>query len=237
MKIFSWILFIFFGVAYAAIAYTNRSGSDAKYKKFEYPLLVIALIGFSMVIISSRGEEQPEEAAVIVTPAPTEVVEATLEPTPTKQLSEVKFIPDQEVAERQKVVRTVNLVKYNSAYQGLGWCSLWNQLLEEDLIEFASGQDVDDGSCPEDIQNEVFGEIENGSGSDNVVIGVQILNTSRIIVNFPACIEFGQEGDYFNRTGGAVKSVDAQTNVGTNIIVEPNSFFTFYFRCDENYFE
>ena len=116
------------------------------------------------------------------------------------------------------------LVFYDSVYSQDGWCGLWNQLANDGLVS---------GNCPSSVNQIVRENIVTDFGQNTELItGVQIVVTSDLQVNFPACINYGIDGDYATLSGGTIQEWTTNSNIATDVLVKPNSIFSLYFRCD-----
>lgn len=120
--------------------------------------------------------------------------------------------------------RAQALEVYDSIYTRQGWCELWDQLKDDNLI---------DGNCPTAV-NQVVSEniISNNGQTIELITGVQTRISSDIEIRYPACVNYGIDSNYATIKGGQVQSWTSTSNLATNTTVVSNSFFTLYFRCD-----
>lgn len=147
--------------------------------------------------------------------------------TPPPQLEEPSPSPTQsqlmDVVTQTKT-RSEALSSYHSIYTQQGWCDLWEEMSTEGLVA---------GNCPQAVNTTAREDIVMNDGStENLITGVQITINSDISVNYPACINYGIDGDYATLSGGRIQSWTTNSNVATDVTIKPNSIFSLYFRCD-----
>jgi hypothetical protein len=110
------------------------------------------------------------------------------------------------------------LTRYNEIYNQNGWCALWNALIDDNLVV---------GNCPDSVTQ--MPKAENVPG--NPVYAAQMRINSELQINYPACATFSTSAA--TAEGGKVISWRNNDYIGTNITMKANSFFTLYFRCEE----
>lgn len=113
------------------------------------------------------------------------------------------------------------LIRYDELYYQSDWCTLWNALIDDNLVR---------GTCPVTVTQ--FAKSDNIVGANgNVVYGAQIRISSEIQVIYPACVTFSEASA--TAEGGKVLAWINNDFLGTNVTMKNNSFFTLYFRCED----
>ena len=113
------------------------------------------------------------------------------------------------------------LKRYDSIYHQNDWCTLWDVLVDDNLVR---------GTCPDAVTQAITTNTIVGENGD-AVYGVQIKISSDIQVIYPACVTFGE--DFATYEGGKVVDWVSNDFIATNITLKKNSFFTLFFRCEE----
>lgn len=180
---------------------------------------VAALIGLGLPIVDRLTDKYfpavtPTPFMPQVAPTNTLVAPATATTQQVTQQSASVPTPASTVKSRAKM-----LVIYDSIYREQGWCSLWNKLMEDNLVK---------GSCPSAVLQWVHENVDTLNGTENLLTGLQMRTTSDIEVSYPACVTF----DAANYTGGTVEPWISNDYIGTNLTMHADSVFTLFFRCD-----
>lgn len=113
------------------------------------------------------------------------------------------------------------LIRYDEIYRQNDWCTLWNTLIDDNLVR---------GTCPVTVtQLPKAGDIVGKNG--NVIYAAQIRISSDIQVIYPACITFSKPSA--TADGGKILTWVSNDFIGTNTTMKANSFFTLFFRCED----
>jgi hypothetical protein len=143
------------------------------------------------------------ESQIVPTSAP-----SSAEIQPTKASINTESRPD-------------TLIRYDEIYSQNDWCTLWNTLIDDNLVR---------GSCPVTVtQLPKVGDIVGANG--NVIYGAQIRISSDIQIIYPACATFSKSSA--TAEGGKVLAWVNNDFIGTNMAMKENSFFTLFFRCED----
>jgi hypothetical protein len=125
---------------------------------------------------------------------------------------------------RSEHTRNQALHHYNAIYQQQGWCTLWQRLVRDGLVE---------GPCPQAVNSLVKENVLDDMGtSHNLITGIQITSNSEITVRYPACINYGIDGNYATLVDGRIQPWTTNSQVATDVTILPNSIFSLYLRCD-----
>lgn len=117
--------------------------------------------------------------------------------------------------------RPDTLIRYDEIYSQNDWCTLWNALIDDNLVR---------GSCPVTVtQLPKAGDIVGKNG--NVIYAAQIRISSDIQIIYPACATFSKSSA--TAEGGKVLTWVNNDFIGTNMTMKENSFFTLFFRCED----
>lgn len=154
------------------------------------------------IILTTVAQSTPQ---VMLTPI-TLVVTATPHPSSPATIQIT-------VNSNSNLSRTAALQKYNEIYVTSGWCSVWQELIIDDLVK---------GECA-DILRPYF-------EGNNILAGAQVRTLSSTEINYPACIQYGsslafiEAGKQVDGPDSLITSTDSQFSMG--------STFTLYFRCE-----
>ena len=138
----------------------------------------------------------------------------------TSSCAEAPDAPDEAETVVPLKSRAEVLVEYNSIYQEDGWCSLWDRLIDDGMVN---------GECPVNVLQWVYEDVDTPSGSVNLLSGLQMSASNDTEIHYQACAVFDDNAEY---TGGSVEPWINDDFIGTNTTLHPGSVFTIYFRCD-----
>ena len=219
----------------------NQDATTPEPELAQQPLVVTATSELQVMVVTATPEAPvvvastaPEQSVMVVTATPlpptpthTRVPPSPVPPTPTHTRVPPSPVPPTPIPLPPTLVSSLTrpeaLVYYDSIYKQQGWCSLWNTLITDGLVENI-------GSCP--VINEVAKEnINTASGTLSLVTGVQVTLRSDITLFYPACANYGTDFgiDY---TGGVFVPWASNTTVATDITIHPGSTIALYFRCN-----
>jgi hypothetical protein len=198
--------------------------------------IILAVVGKIGAVIELSTKKQKWTAGVLgtlflffgiglfVIPNPSPQSSDALGSTPQPTSQQIPLQSTSDLGSHTEETRSEALVIYDSIYKQQGWPDLWNKLTEDNLVS---------GSCPSTVNQVAKEDIITGDGdSINLITGVEIVITSDVKVNYPACINYGIDGDYATLSGGRTQEWTANSNIATDVTVKANSIFSLYFRCD-----